>query len=170
MNPTLPVIVLGAALTVLSAVQAWLLWRLSKMVAASARLEEKVGHLGDALSILTETSEAGFKAIADELTRQSVPAAPASRAKTPASRTDWPRSTRCPNWYRTRSGANCDTSACGWRHCWPQRPNAKEAIRSFHVRWPTRTSSTRSRNTWDSNHSSGRHCSNAKVCWRVATA
>ena len=36
MNPTLPVIVLGAALTVLSAVQAWLLWRLSRMVAASA--------------------------------------------------------------------------------------------------------------------------------------
>ena len=67
MNPTLPVIVLGAALTILSAVQAWLLWRLSRMVAASARLEEKVGHLGDALSILTETSEAGFKAIADEL-------------------------------------------------------------------------------------------------------
>ena len=33
MNPTLPVIVLGAALTVLSAVQAWLLWRLSRMVA-----------------------------------------------------------------------------------------------------------------------------------------
>ena len=41
------------------------------MVAASARLEEKVGHLGDALSILTETSEAGFKAIADELTRRA---------------------------------------------------------------------------------------------------
>ena len=86
MNPTLPVIVLGAALTLLSAAQAWLLWRLSRMVAATARLEDKVGHLGDALSILTETSEAGFKAIADELTRQSVPAAPASRAKTPISR------------------------------------------------------------------------------------
>ena len=63
---------MGAALTLLSAVQAWLLWRLSRMVAASARLEEKVGHLGDALSILTETSEAGFKAIADELTRRAV--------------------------------------------------------------------------------------------------
>ncbi len=41
-----------------------------------------MGHLGDALSILTETSEAGFKAIADELTRGTVLAAPA-RAKTP---------------------------------------------------------------------------------------
>ena len=36
MNPTLPVIVVGAALTLLSAVQGWLLWRLSRMVAASA--------------------------------------------------------------------------------------------------------------------------------------
>ena len=86
MNPTLPVIVLGAALTVLSAVQAWLLWRLSRMVAATARLEDKVGHLGDALSILTETSEAGFKAIADELTRRSLPAATAPRPKTPIAR------------------------------------------------------------------------------------
>jgi hypothetical protein len=80
-------IVVGVALTLLSAVQAWLLWRLSRMVAASARLEEKVGHLGDALSILTETSEAGFKAIADELTRRAVaPAAAAPRAKTPIAR------------------------------------------------------------------------------------
>ena len=87
MNPTLPVIVLGAALTVLSAVQAWLLWRLSRMVAASARLEEKVSHLGDALSILTETSEAGFKAVADELTRRAVAAPmPAARSKTPIAR------------------------------------------------------------------------------------
>jgi hypothetical protein len=56
------------------------------MVAASARLEEKVGHLGDALSILTETSEAGFKAIADELTRRAVAPAPSARSKTPIAR------------------------------------------------------------------------------------
>jgi len=86
MNPTLPVIVLGAALTLLSAAQAWLLWRLSRMVAATARLEDKVGHLGDALSILTETSEAGFKAIADELTRRAVAPAPSARSKTPIAR------------------------------------------------------------------------------------
>jgi hypothetical protein len=79
-------VVAGCALLVLSAVQAWLLWRLSRMVAASARLEEKVGHLGDALSILTETSEAGFKAIADELTRQAASPAAASRAKAPIAR------------------------------------------------------------------------------------
>ena len=87
MNPTLPVIVLGAALTLLSAAQAWLLWRLSRMVAATARLEEKVGHLGDALSILTETSEAGFKAIADELSPPRRGAgAVGARSKTPIAR------------------------------------------------------------------------------------
>jgi hypothetical protein len=86
MNPSLLVIVVGVALILLSGVQAWLLFRLSRMVAASARLEEKVGHLGDALSILTETSEAGFKAIADELTRRAVPTAPAARPKTPIAR------------------------------------------------------------------------------------
>ena len=86
MIATIIVITVGAALTVLSAVQAWLLFRLSRMVAASARLEEKVGHLGDALSILTETSEAGFKAIADELTRRAVMPAPSARPKTPIAR------------------------------------------------------------------------------------
>ena len=86
MNPSLLVIVVGVALILLSGVQAWLLFRLSRMVAASARLEEKVGHLGDALSILTETSEAGFKAIADELTRRAVPTAPTTRPKTPIAR------------------------------------------------------------------------------------
>jgi hypothetical protein len=86
MTSTVLVIVVGTALTLLSAVQAWLLWRLSRMVAASVRLEEKVGHLGDALSILTETSEAGFKAIADELTRRTLPAAATPRSKTPIAR------------------------------------------------------------------------------------
>jgi len=85
MNSTL-LIAVGTALTLLSAVQAWLLWRLSRMVAASARLEEKVGHLGDGLSILTETSEAGFKAIADELTRGAVASVSPARSKTPIAR------------------------------------------------------------------------------------
>jgi hypothetical protein len=82
------VLVVGAALILLSAVQAWLLFRLSRMVSASARLEEKVGRLGDALSILTETSEAGFKAVADELTRRGAVAGPSPRprARTPIAR------------------------------------------------------------------------------------
>ena len=87
MPASLPVVVVGVLLIALSSVQAWLLFRLSRMVAASARLEDKVGRLADALSILTETSEAGFKAIADELTRRAVAApAPSPRAKTPIAR------------------------------------------------------------------------------------
>jgi hypothetical protein len=88
MSASLPVIVVGVLLIALSSVQAWLLWRLSRMVAASGRLEEKVGHLADALSILTETSEAGFKAVADEMTRRAAaaPPAPAPRSKTPIAR------------------------------------------------------------------------------------
>jgi hypothetical protein len=88
MSASLSVIVVGVLLIVVSGIQAWLLWRLSRMVAASARLEEKVGHLADALSILTETSEAGFRAVADEMTRRgaAAPAPPAPRAKTPIAR------------------------------------------------------------------------------------
>jgi hypothetical protein len=88
MSTSLPVIVVGVLLIALSSVQAWLLFRLARMVAAAARLEDKVGHLADALSILTETSEAGFKAIADEMTRRgaAAPAAPAPRSKTPIAR------------------------------------------------------------------------------------
>jgi membrane protein implicated in regulation of membrane protease activity len=59
MTPSWLVLLAATALAVLSAVQAWLLWRLSRMVASSARLEDKVGRLADALSMLTETSEAG---------------------------------------------------------------------------------------------------------------
>jgi hypothetical protein len=87
MTQSWPIVAAASALFVLSAVQAWLLWRLSRMVAGSARLEEKVGRLADALSILTETSEAGFKAIADELARHAV-AGPSSatRPRTPIAR------------------------------------------------------------------------------------
>jgi hypothetical protein len=81
------VLTTASALVVLSAAQAWLLWRLSRMVASTARLEDKVGHLADALSMLTETSEAGFKAIADELTRRAAAAPmPAPRARAPLAR------------------------------------------------------------------------------------
>jgi hypothetical protein len=77
----------ASVLVLLSAAQAWLLWRLSRTVASTARLEDKVGHLADALSMLTETSEAGFKAIADELTRRAAAAPlPASRPRTPLAR------------------------------------------------------------------------------------
>jgi hypothetical protein len=87
MTPSWLVLAAATSVLVLSAVQVWLLWRLSRMVGSSVRLEEKVGHLADALSMLTETSEAGFRAVAEELTRRAAEApAPAARARTPIAR------------------------------------------------------------------------------------
>lgn len=44
-------------------------WRLLQLGRAVARSEEKLGRLADALALLTETSESGFRAVALELER-----------------------------------------------------------------------------------------------------
>jgi hypothetical protein len=62
----------GTVLAALVAAQVWLLWRLTRVLAAASRVEEKVGRFGDALSLLTETTESGFRAVADELGRRRV--------------------------------------------------------------------------------------------------
>lgn len=51
--------------------QGWLVWKLIAALGAVKRMEEKLTHFGDALSLLTETSESGFVALANELTKQS---------------------------------------------------------------------------------------------------
>ncbi|HEY8548657.1 MAG TPA: hypothetical protein VIL35_01765 [Vicinamibacterales bacterium] len=79
---TLPALVttFGVVLAVLMLAQIVLLWRLARMVASTAQLETRIGHFADALSLLTETSEAGFRAVADELNRrQADPVAPRAR-------------------------------------------------------------------------------------------
>lgn len=69
-----PVVIAAAGvLLVLLGLQAWLLWRLARMMAGAARLEGRVAHFADALSLLTETTEAGFRAVAGELTRRHAP-------------------------------------------------------------------------------------------------
>jgi hypothetical protein len=60
----------GVVLSALVTAQVWLLWRLTRVLASAARVEERVGHFGDALSLLTETTESGFRAVADELGRR----------------------------------------------------------------------------------------------------
>jgi hypothetical protein len=60
----------GVALAVV-VLQGWLVRRLIQALGAAARMEEKLGHFGDALSLLTETTETGFVAIANELNKQS---------------------------------------------------------------------------------------------------
>jgi hypothetical protein len=62
----------GVVLSALVTAQVWLLWRLTRVLASAARVEERVGHFGDALSLLTETTESGFRAVADELGRRRV--------------------------------------------------------------------------------------------------
>jgi hypothetical protein len=62
--------VVGTVLGALVLAQAWLLWRLTRVLASAARVEERVGHFADALSLLTETTESGFRAVAEELGRR----------------------------------------------------------------------------------------------------
>ena len=60
----------GGVLVALVTAQVWLLWRLTRVLASSARVEERVGLFAEALSLLTETTESGFRAVADELSRR----------------------------------------------------------------------------------------------------
>jgi hypothetical protein len=69
---SLSVVAVGTVLGLLVIAQAWLLWRLTRVLASAARVEERVGHFADALSLLTETTESGFRAMADELGRRRV--------------------------------------------------------------------------------------------------
>jgi hypothetical protein len=64
-------IVLGIAVTTAFIVQGWILWRLLGAVGVVQRLDEKLSHFGDALTLLTETTEGGFRAVASEIDRTS---------------------------------------------------------------------------------------------------
>lgn len=69
MMNTSTLIGVGAVLTVVVIGQSYLLWRLTRSLGGVQKLDEKLGHYGDALSLLTETTESGFKAVAAELDR-----------------------------------------------------------------------------------------------------
>jgi hypothetical protein len=71
MMNTSTLIGVGAVLTVVVIGQSYLLWRLTRSLGGVQKLDEKLGHYGDALSLLTETTESGFKAVAAELDRAS---------------------------------------------------------------------------------------------------
>jgi hypothetical protein len=57
----------GAAL-----VQTWLVWRATRTIARVAAIEARVEKFGDALTLLTDTTESAFRAVATEMTRQPV--------------------------------------------------------------------------------------------------
>jgi hypothetical protein len=71
MMNTSTLIAVGAVLTVVLIGQSYLLWRLTQSLGGVHKLDEKFGHFADALSLLTETTESGFKAVAAELDRSA---------------------------------------------------------------------------------------------------
>lgn len=70
-SPTI-LISIGVALGFALIVQGWILWRLLGAVGVVQRLDDKLSHFGDALTLLTETTEGGFRAVASELDRAAL--------------------------------------------------------------------------------------------------
>jgi hypothetical protein len=66
-------IAIGTAVGLAFLVQGWILWRLLGAVGVVQRLDEKLAHFGDALTLLTETTEGGFRAVASEMDRAAQP-------------------------------------------------------------------------------------------------
>ena len=55
--------------SILLLAQIVMLWRFSHVMGTIRRYEERLGHLGDTMTLLTETTEAGFRAMALEIER-----------------------------------------------------------------------------------------------------
>jgi hypothetical protein len=72
---------LTVAVAVLSVVQAALLWRLLRLGRDLRTYDERFGHLSDAVALLTETTEASFRAVALEVERLAT-SGPARAART----------------------------------------------------------------------------------------
>lgn len=72
----------GSAITI---TQVFLFWRLTREVRDAARLGARITALSEALTLLTETTESGFAAIATELNRRE-PARRSPRSRTKESR------------------------------------------------------------------------------------
>jgi hypothetical protein len=72
---------LGAA----ALVQTWLVWRATRSLARVATIEARLEKFGDAIALLTDTTESAFRAVAIEMTRPAPRTAP--RAAVSAART-----------------------------------------------------------------------------------
>ena len=73
------------ALTLVGVVQAAAFWYVARGLRRLDRIEARVGHLTDTLSLLTETSESGFRSTAVEIARiaeRTAAAAPAASGTT----------------------------------------------------------------------------------------
>jgi hypothetical protein len=72
---------LGAA----ALMQTWLVWRATRSLARVATIEGRLEKFGDAIALLTDTTESAFRAVATEMTRPAprpTTKAPASAART----------------------------------------------------------------------------------------
>jgi len=81
--PPSTLIAVGIALGTMFIVQGWILWRLLGAVGIVSRMDEKLAHFGDALTLLTETAEGGFRAVASELDRAGQQHGAGATAKKP---------------------------------------------------------------------------------------
>jgi hypothetical protein len=61
------VIYVIAALIVVSVVQSWLLWRFVRLMGHIGRFDERLSRCAQGLSLLVDTSEAGFAMLGSEL-------------------------------------------------------------------------------------------------------
>jgi hypothetical protein len=66
-------------------VQTWLVWRATRNIARLAAIEARVDKFGDALTLLTDTTESAFRAVATEMSRE--PVRPAAAGAVSAART-----------------------------------------------------------------------------------
>ena len=79
-------VALASVAGVLLLVQIGFAWRLLHLARVVSRYEEKIAHLSDGLSLLTETSEAGFRAMAIEIERLASRGSPRRQARTSTAR------------------------------------------------------------------------------------
>lgn len=66
-------------------VQTWLVWRATRSIARVAAIDARVEKFGEALTLLTDTTESAFRAVATEMSRQ--PVRPATQGTVSAART-----------------------------------------------------------------------------------
>lgn len=72
--------------SVLLLAQILMLRRFTHVVGTIRRYEERLGHMGDTMTLLTETIETGFRAMAVEIERLAAAESPRADARTRATR------------------------------------------------------------------------------------
>jgi hypothetical protein len=71
-----------AVLGLICLVETFLLWRVARSLGALDRFEDRLAHFSGALTLLTETTESGFRSLAIELARTQKSTGSGSRSVT----------------------------------------------------------------------------------------